>query len=260
MMNKYEYLANKFIEELGIKFNLVFNNDEALAWEDILLEPSEMVSGVMHVNSGNYENTNGIEVETQQIALQFMIPTEINIFSEAVQTIEDTFKSLHNYTFEYEGKMIKLLFNYISDTAKVLINGTDYATMYVYLNLWQVSNAMLSNNSYVKVNGSKLQGVFAINYSNVHTADSIVKGNVSLKQVNNVNAIQETISVDLVAIANDTMMVDIISNSSTHKVYSIEYYNGMFSRTIDGYVVSVNENGVFNDTLKIKLVFGVANV
>lgn len=257
-MNKYEYLAEKFVEQLGDKFNLVYNNDESLMWEDILID--NMINGVMHVNSGSYEDMNGFQIETQQLALQFMIPTEINIFSSAVQQIEDTFKSLHNYKFEYEGKVIQILYNYNSDTAKVLVNGTDYATMYVYLNLLQVTNAMLSNSSYVKVDGAKLQGVFHINYSNTHTADSIVKGNVSLQQVNNVNAIQEVISVDLVAMQNDAMLVDILSKCRTNKIYYVEYYNGMFSRNYDAYVVNVVEDGVFNDTLKVKLVFGVANV
>jgi hypothetical protein len=67
-MNKYEYLANQFQEKLGSNFNLVYNNDESIEWENILLD--NMISGVMHVNSGGYDKVNGYAVSTQQVGIQ----------------------------------------------------------------------------------------------------------------------------------------------------------------------------------------------
>ena len=73
MNNKYEYLANEFQEKLGVNYNLVYNNDETIEWNDILID--NMISGVMHVNSGGFDKINGYSVSTQQLMIQFMIPT-----------------------------------------------------------------------------------------------------------------------------------------------------------------------------------------
>ena len=258
-MNKYQYLIEQFKEKLGDNFNLVFNNDEELTWEQILIKPELMISGVAHVNSGAFDKVNGYSVATQQMSIQFMIPTDTRIFSEAIQTIEDVFKWFHNQVFEYNNEVIKVLFNYTSDTAKVLVNGTDYATQYVYLNLISVENAIMSNVSSVKIDDEELKGVFHISYTNNHSADSIVKPNVSLMQLNNVNAIQQVLTIDLVAI-NDELIKRLLLESNEHKVYDITYYNGLLYRTFEGYLVGLTEEGTFNDTLKIRLTFGVANV
>ena len=77
MNNKYEYLANEFQEKLGVNYNLVYNNDESIEWETILL--NNMINGVMHVNSGGFDKINGYSVSTQQLMIQFMIPTNPEI-------------------------------------------------------------------------------------------------------------------------------------------------------------------------------------
>ena len=256
MNNKYEFLANEFQDKLGDNYNLVYNNDESIKWEDILVE--NMISGVMHVNSGGYDNINGYSVGTQQLSIQFMIPTDPEIFSVAIQQIEDIFKWFHNQMFEFNKEIIKVLFNYISDASRVLINGTDYATVYIYLNLFNVENALMSNKSSILIDDSKLKGVFHTTYSNNHTADSMVKGNVSLVQTNNVNAIQQVLSVDLVVIENDDLIIDIMTNANTNKLYNVSYDNGLVTRTFKGYVVGLTEDGTFNDTMKMKVIFGVA--
>jgi uncharacterized protein YggL (DUF469 family) len=257
MKNKYEYLANEFQEKLGDKFNLVYNNDESIEWDKILID--DMISGVMHVNSGAYDKVNGYAVSTQQIGIQFMIPTIPEIFSVAIQQIEDTFKAFHNQLYEFNNEVIKVLFNYISDANRTLVNGTDYATVYIYLNLFSVESALMASETIVSIDGQQLKGVFHVTYSNNHTSDSIVKGNVSLVQINNVNAIQQILNIDLVVIKDDNLIIDLMFNSTDNKLYDISYNNGLITRTFKGYVVNLIEDGVFNDTLKVKVAFGVAN-
>jgi hypothetical protein len=257
MNNKYEYLANEFQEALGDNYNLVYNNDESIKWDKILLE--NMINGVMHVNSGGYDKINGYSVSNQQIAIQFMIPTNTEIFSVAIQQLEDTFKAFHNRLYEFNNEVIKVLFNYMSDASKVLVNGTDYATVYIYLNLFSIENALMSNETSINIDGKKLNGIFHVTYSNNHTADSIVKGNVSLVQLNNVNAIQQSLAVDLVVIKGDELIIDLMANANTNKLYNISYDNGLVTRTFKAYIVNLIEDGTFNDTLKLKVVFGVAN-
>lgn len=257
MNNKYEYLVNEFQEALGDNYNLVYNNDEAIEWKQILLD--NMISGVMHVNSGGYDKINGYSVSNQQIAIQFVIPTIPEIFSVAIQQIEDTFKAFHNKLYEFNNEVIKVLFNYMSDASKVLVNGTDYATVYIYLNLFSIENALMSNETNINIDGKKLNGIFHVTYSNNHTADSIVKGNVSLVQLNNVNAIQQSLAVDLVVIKGDELIIDLMANVNANKLYNISYDNGLVTRTFKAYIVNLIEDGTFNDTLKLKVVFGVAN-
>jgi hypothetical protein len=257
MNNKYEYLANEFQEALGDNYNLVYNNDESIKWDKILLE--NMISGVMHVNSGGYDKVNGYAVSTQQVSLQFMIPTIPEIFSVAIQQLEDTFKAFHNRLYEFNNEVIKVLFNYMGDASKVLVNGTDYATVYIYLNLFSIENALMSNETNINIDGKKLNGIFHVTYSNNHTADSIVKGNVSLVQLNNVNAIQQSLSIDLVALKGDELIIDLMANVNKNVLYDISYDNGLVTRTFKAYIVNLIEDGTFNDTLKLKVVFGVAN-
>lgn len=257
MNNKYEYLADIFQEKLGETFNLVYNNDESIEWDKILLD--NVINGVMHVNSGGYDKINGYAVSTQQLSIQFMIPTNPEIFSVAIQQIEDTFKALHNQIFEFNNEIIKVLFNYMSDANRVLVNGIDYATIYIYLNLFSVESALMSNESNINIDDKKLNGIFHVTYSNNHTADSIVKGNVSLVQLNNVNAIQQSLSVDLVVLKGDDLIEDLMANCNNNKIYNVSYDNGIVTRAFKGYIVNLVEDGVFNDTLKLKVVFGVAN-
>lgn len=255
-MNKYEYLAKEFQEKLGEQFNLVYNNDETIEWGNILTE--NMISGVMHVNSGGYDNINGYSVGTQQLSIQFMIPTNPEIFSVAIQQVEDTFKWFNNHVFEFNSEIIRVRFDYMSDANRTTINGTDYATVYIYINLLGVENALMSNETSIIIDDSKLKGVFHTTYSNSHTADGVVKGNVSLVQVNNVNSIQQVLIADLTVVKNDDLIVDIMANANTNKMYNISYNNGLITRTFKGYVVSLTEDGTFNDTMKVKVTFGVA--
>lgn len=257
MTNKYEYLVSKFLEELGENFNLVYNNDETIEWDKILID--NLISGVMHVNSGGYDRINGYSVSTQQLSIQFMIPTLPEVFGKAVQKIEDTFKTLHNQMFEFDNEIIKVLYNYISDANRVLVNGTDYATIYVYLNLFNIQNALMSNDTIITLDGQNLNGIFHATYSNNHTADSMVKGASTLVQVNNVNGIQQALSVDLVVLKGDDLIVDIMANANLNKIYSVSYNNGLVTRTFKGYIVGLTEDGTFNDTLKAKVIIGVAN-
>ena len=82
---------------------------------------------------------------------------------------------------------------------------------------------------------------------------------MNLKQVNNVNAIQQALTIDLVAI-NESLIRRLMIESEQNVNYSIEYYNGLITHSFVGYLVSLTEEGTFNDTLKLKLTFGVANV
>ena len=62
------------------------------------------------------------------------------------------------------------------------------------------------------------------------------------------------------------MIIDLMENDLTNKIYDITYSNGMYkntkpiTRTFKGYVVNLIEDGTFNDAMKLKVVFGVANV
>lgn len=257
MNNKYEYLANEFQEKLGENYNLVYNNDESISWEDILID--NMINAVMHVNSGGFDKINGYSVATQQLSIQFMISTQPDIFSVAIQNIEDTFKWFHNQNYEFNSEIVKVQFSYISDANRVLVNGTDYATVYVYLNLLSIENALISNETAINIDDKKLNGIFHTTYSNNHTSDGIVKANVSLIQTNNVNAIQQVLSVDLVVIKNDELIEDLMVNANNNKMYNISYNNGIVTRIFKGYVVGLTEDGTFNDTMKMKVTFGVAN-
>jgi hypothetical protein len=150
------------------------------------------------------------------------------------------------------------MFNYISDANRVLVNGVDYATLYVYFNLLTFENAIMSNEASILINGTKLNGVFHFNYSNVHLFDSYVKPNESILEINKLNGVRQILSLDLIAIKNDSLIKKLLTEADESQTYLISYDNSITTKTWNACIIEIMEDGTFNDTLKLKIVFGVA--
>lgn len=254
-MSKYEFLTDIFNQELGLNYNIVYHNDESIEWKNILID--NMIHGVLHTTNGTFQKINGLNFSNQQLTINLMIPTQLDIFSEAIMNIEQVFKALHNQVFEYDNEQIQLIFNYISDSTKTLINGVDYANLYVNLSIFTFENAVMGNSAIVSIDDTTLTGVIKAVYSSIHTADGIVKANENLIQKNRVNAIQRTLVVDCVVVTNSELIKDLMVNEGIDKAYKITYSNGITTRTMQMYVVQLIENYIINDTAKIQITFGV---
>ena len=254
MMSKYHYLTEIFNNELGVNYNLVFHNDESIEWKDILVD--NIIHGVMHVTSGTFQKINGLTFNNQQIGLNFMIPSQLDIFSAALQNIEMTFKKLHNSVYEYEGEQIRIAFNYMSDSTKTLVNGVDYASVFVYLNLFSFENALMGNEATVSVDGINISGLIKAAFNNIHTSDGFVKQSSPI-QHNRVNGIQKTLTINCVMVKNDAVLLKLYQDEDNDVTYNVVYNNGIKVRTNQMYLIQLTEDLVINDTAKIQITFGI---
>lgn len=254
-MNKYELLVEEFNNKLGDNYNIVYNSDDSINWEDILLD--NMIYGVMHVSSGSFDKMNGISISNQQLSINLIIPSSPEIFSQAMQNVEDTFKSLHNVVLGYENELLRLMYNYISDATKTRINGVDYASVFVYLNLFTHENAVMGNSVNIKIDGVDLSGVIKATFTNTHTTDGIVKGFSSPIQTNRLNGIQKTLIIDCVMVDKDACLLKLLNEEDADKTYTISYYNGVKTRTNNMYLIQLTESLITTDTGKIQLIFGI---
>lgn len=254
-MSKYSYLVEQFNNMLGDNYRIVYNNDEEIEWKDILLD--NMIYGVMHTNSGTFDKMNGISVANQQLSINFIVPSAPEVFSEAIQTIEDTFKALHNSVYEYDSEMMRLMYGYITDATKTRINGVDYASIFIYLNLFTFENAVMGNAATITIDNIEMTGIIKASFTNVHTTDGVVKGLISPVQTNRLNGIQKTLIVDCVMVANDPLLIKLLNEEDSNISYNIKYNNGIKVRSNNMYLIQLTDSLIVNDTAKVQFMFGI---
>lgn len=254
-MNRYEYVADLFSEMLGTKYDIKYYDNNEKKWEDILID--DMIHGNMLVTGGETTKAAGATIETQQLSITFALPMELNAFSEAIQTIEDSLKALYGPIGSYSGFVLSYSYAYRSDAVKLSVKGTDYAMVTVYGMLISYDNAVLSTEAKVKLNNEKLEGVIAAIYSNQHATEGQIHGFESLEQRNYMIGISAMLTIDLIFRKDDALHLDIMSNIDTDKKYSVDYYNGLVTRTYDMMIIKYDENVVMGDVLKGQVVFGL---
>lgn len=254
MNNKYELLADKFSEMLGPEYNIKYYENNEAKWEEILIE--NMIHGNMIVSNGVATRTKDSLIETQQLAINFITPIDMETFSKAVQTIEDVFKSLYGPICEYSGSIIAYVYNYRSDASKTTIKGTDYAVFTVYGTLINYNNAVLASEAYIHINGQELKGVITADYANLHSTDGMVCGLQGPSQENYLNGISATLTINLLFRKGDELHLDIMNNVDTDKEYTVQYYNGFITRTYKMMIIKYDDHIIAGDVIKGQIVLG----
>ena len=253
-MNRYEFLADQFSQGLGYEYNIKYYENSQPKWENILLE--NMIHGNMLINGGNTVKTGGSLVDTKQLSINFLIPTNLEIFSKATQTIDDYFNSQIGALHEHQGDLIAIASYYRTDASKTTVNGTDYAIVTIYCTVIFYDNAILSYETSIKIDEKELTGILNAVYSNQHSTDGSVFGLSSPEQKNYLNGVVETLTVDLVLRRNDPVHLDIMSNADKQKEYEIKYYNGFITRTLNFILLKIDESIPTGDIIKAQVVFG----
>ena len=253
-MNKYEYLADEFSNGLGQTFDIKYYENSQPSWSDMLLD--NMIHGNILITGGNTIKTGGSLIDNKQLSVQFLVPIDVETFSSITQTIDDYFNGLVGGTFECLSDLMAITSYYRTDASKVAVNGEDYAIVTVYLSVLFYDNAVLSYESYVKVDGKEFAGVINAVYSNQHSTDGGVFGLQSPEQKNYLNSIVQTLTVDFNIRRNDQLHMDLLQNVDSDKEYTIEYYNGIITRTYPMMVFKLDEVLQTGDIIKAQIVFG----
>lgn len=254
-MNKYEKLAEIFSEKLGPEYDIKYYENNESLWENILID--NCIHGNMLVSSGVTIKAADSIIETQQVSINFVIPTELGVFSKAIQDIEDTFKGMYGPICEYLGTVISYNYNYRSDAIKKVVNGEDYALVTVYATIISYDNAVLAYETSIKIDNQKLNGVINIVYSNQHTADGATHGLSSPLQVNYLSGITVALTVDVLFRKDDLLHLDLMSNADSDKEYLVEYFNGFITRSYKMLIIKLDETCVIGDVIKGQIIFGI---
>lgn len=253
-MNRYEFLANEFTTGLGGEYDISYYDNSPPKWTDMILE--DMIHGVMLVNGGNTIKAAGSLVDTKQLAITYAIPTDLNIFSRATQTIDDYFNDLIGNIYEFKGNLIALTSYYRSDSIKTTVNGRDYAIVTTYCTVIFYDNAVLSYESNVKVDGEQLYGILNVVYSNQHSVDGGVFGLKDPEQKNFLNGIVVSLTIDIILRRDDNLHLKLMSEIDEDVTYKVEYFNGFITRTYDMVTLKLDELCQTGDMIKAQIVFG----
>lgn len=254
-MNKYEKLAEIFSEKLGPEYDIKYYENNEVQWENILMD--HCIHGNMLISNGVTTKTAGSIIETQQVSINFAIPTELGIFSKAIQDIEDTFKALYGPICEYSGTIIAYSYNYRSDAAKKVVNGEDYALVTIYATIISYDNAVLAYETKIKLDEQELNGVINIMYSSQHSTDGVVQGLSGPLQINYLNGISVALTVDILFRKDDSLHIDLMSNVDSNKEYMVEYFNGFITRNYKMAIIKFDETCVIGDIIKGQIIFGI---
>lgn len=253
-MNRYEFLADEFSNGLGKEFDIKYYENNQPSWSNMLLD--NMIHGNFLITGGNTIKTGGSLIDNKQISIQFLIPIDIATFSKTTQAIDDYFNALVGGTYDCLSDLMAVTSYYRTDASKVAVNGEDYAIATIYLSVLFYDNAILSYESYVKIDNREFAGIINVVYSNQHATDGGVFGLVSLEQKNFLNSISQSITIDFNVRRNDSLHLDLLENADAHKEYSIEYYNGIVTRTYNMIVLKLDEVSQTGDIIKAQIVFG----
>ena len=253
-MNRYEYLADQFSNELGVKFDIKYYENNQPSWSDMLTD--NMIHGNILITGGNTVKTGGSLIDNKQLSIQFLVPIDLETFSTTVQTIDDYFNSIVGGTYECISDLMAVTSYYRADTSKVSLNGEDYAIVTIYLSVLFYDNAILSYESSIKIDGREFAGVINIVYSNQHATDGAVLGLENVNQKNYLISIVQTITIDFNIRRNDALHLDLLSNIDSHKTYIVEYFNGIITRTYTMMIFKLDELSQTGDIIKAQIVFG----
>lgn len=253
-MNRYEYLAEQFSNELGKEFDIKYYENNQPSWSEMLLD--NMIHGNILITGGNTIKTGGSLIDNKQLTIQFLVPIDLETFSRVTQTIDDYFNGLVGGTFECLSDLMAFTSYYRTDASKIAVNGEDYALVTIYSSVLFYDNAILSYESYVKIDGIEFKGIINVVYSNQHSTDGGVFGLTSPVQKNYLNSIVQTLTIDFNLRRNDSLHSNLLTNVDKHKEYSVEYNNGIITRTYNMMVLKLDELSQTGDIIKAQIVFG----
>lgn len=260
-MEIYEYLTNVFNERLGMDYNVVYNNNDNVKWDDILKD--NMIHAVYGVDGGEMGKISSAYSESKTIHIDFAIPTDNDTFDKAVLNIDNTFKEL-NEALLSTGKIdVQIEYNYRTDASYLgAINGKKYCLVTVYLNVLLTDTLVFSNEVNIEIDNVLLEGVISATPTTKHENDKAIVGG-QVKGYN--NNIQYSLTVDLVIKRENNLIAKLLYEKHQNKKYSVSVdYNiayvedGANKDIIDTYEMHLTEctiNAIMGDVLKLRLAF-----
>lgn len=250
-------IINAYLNANENLFTIAFkNNKEQFKKENLTFK--DTVQGVLQIKAVSLSSSND-GTELKDFSISMLVPLDGNNdkYNEAINTL---IKNVNNQQFEV-GDSINVTFidMQIIDANKLAkpLNGVEYELIIVNGKAVTSKQYLQATEQFITIDGTKLEGVINISYTSLKTCDSKVLGLSSLIQKNEINGIQIAIDIDLQIYKNDELHLKILQEAESKKVYTLEYYNGLFSKKYNMMLLQATITGITGDTVKGRLSFVV---
>lgn len=254
-MNRYENLANLLNDIFGPYYDIKYYENEQVTWEDVITDGNEMIRGVLALNRLDSNKLGGILVDTCTVPCSVLIP--IDMYNEAIQNLEAKLHDIHGTGYEWGSEICEIQFTGRTESEKIVVNGVDYATTTLEITMVCYTKAVSGTEAYVKLNGTKLYGVFNIVYANTHNKEGVVLGFESPVQADRLSGIQKALTIDFVVCKDDELQLDLMRNEDTGKLYNVQYWNGVYLRNLKTSVTTFTEYVPIGNAIKGQVVLGI---
>lgn len=250
-------IINAYLNANENLFTIAFkNNKEKFNKENLTFK--DTVQGVLQIKAVSLSASNdGTELKDFSISMLVPLNDNNDKYNEAINTL---IKNVNNQQFEV-GDSINVTFidMQIIDANKLAkpLNGVEYELVIVNGRAITSKQYLQATDQYINIDNNKLEGVINISYTSLKTSDSKVYGLDSLIQKNEINGIQIAIDIDLQIYKNDELHRKLLQEAESKKIYTVEYFNGLFSKSYNMMLLQATITGITGDTVKGRLSFVV---
>ncbi len=250
-------IINAYLNVNENLFTIAFkNNKEQFNKENLTFK--DTVQGVLQIKAVSLSASNdGTELKDFSISMLVPLNDNNDKYNEAINTL---IKNVNNQQFEV-GDSINVTFidMQIIDANKLAkpLNGVEYELVIVNGRAVTSKQYLQAIDQYINIDNTKLEGAINISYTSLKTSDSKVYGLDSLIQKNEINGIQIAIDIDLQIYKNDELHRKLLQEAESKKIYTVEYFNGLFSKSYNMMLLQATITGITGDTVKGRLSFVV---
>lgn len=252
-------IINAYINAEESLFNIVYKNNKEKFNKDNLVF-KDLVQGVLQLKSVSL-SANNDGTELKEISINVMIPLnkDNKKYNDAITTL---IKNVNNQQFEVDDSItITLMDMQIMDANKLSkpINGIEYELVIISGRAVTSKQYIQAVDQYLKIDDKELAGTFNISYTCLKSSDGYVLGLSSPIQKNATNGVQVGIEVDLQFYKNDPLHMELLVNAEKEKVYTVEFFNGLFTKTYSMMLLQAVITGIKGDSIKGKISFVVGD-
>lgn len=262
-MNTYETLAYQFNNALGGQYNILYNNNDSVEWDKIITD--NVIHAVMTIQGGQVGKLSGLIVESKIANIAFAIPTDIEVFSQAIQDIEDKFTAFNQQVITLDSVEVQVGYNYRTDASYLgAINGVKYSLVTVNLTLLITDSIVFGNETTVTFNSLTidgttddydLEGIISVQTNNKFQFDPVVLSGSNGKITNYFNSKQASLVVNVTLIKNNGLHTLLFTNRFSNTTYSItvDEVLGQFTKSME--VSDFTVNSVVGNAVNCTIVF-----
>ena len=253
----YDKITQTINDFLGDDFILSYANNHDFDFNSVVPEKQEEISyGITRVDSGTTTQLGDQPIRTEQMRIIVATPEKRDVFNKAVNNLRTLLTGLNQFVVQdaETNEEAYLLFGEYNDAQAQVINGVRWWISEVIFSANIYNAFAISTDTQISIGGNELKGLMRCNYTREFVIEPIVKNNNPVPQ-NLVNNIKKTLTINVIALKNDTLISNLMTNEDSITDYALVYNNGIYSRSFSALLAVLNEEVVMGDVIKLTLTF-----